>query len=89
MSQLVLGLTPGPGQPAGLESFLHPVAEELIILAAGVSGVTVAVFPELQVVHTIVIQFTTDMPAGDKLFSAIGANGEYPGRFRYFSCVWH
>jgi len=77
--QLVLGSTPGPGQPADLESFLHPIAEELSNLAGGVSGVTVAAFSEPEVVRAFVIQFTTDMPAGDKLINAIGANGEYPG----------
>ena len=87
VSQLILGNTPGPGQPADLESFLHPIAEELNSLAAGVSGVTVAGFPEPQVVHAFVVQFTTDMPGGDKLLNAVGCNGEYAGRFRTFAGV--
>jgi len=87
VSQLILGITPGPGQPADLESFLHPIAEELSTLARGVGGVAVAGFPEPQVLHAFVIQFTTDMPAGDKLINAIGGNGEYPGRFRSFAGV--
>ena len=50
---------------------------------------TVAGFSELQVVQAFVLQFTTDMPAGDKLLNAIGANGEHPVRFRDFAGVWH
>jgi len=51
VSQMILGITPGPGQPADLESYLHPIAEQLNALAAGVSGMSVAGFPEPQVVH--------------------------------------
>jgi len=87
VSQLILGITPGPGQPAELDSFLHPLAEELNDLAAGVSGVTVAGFSEPQVLRALVVQFSGDMPAGDKLLNAIGGNGEYPGRFRIFAGV--
>ena len=87
VSQMILGITPGPGQPADLESFLHPIAEQLNALAAGVSGMTVAGFPEPLVVPAYVLQFTTDMPAGDKVLNAIGGNGEKPGRFRIFSGV--
>ena len=89
VSQLILGVTPGPGQPADLESFLHPIAEELNELASGVSGVTVAGIREPQTVHTFVVQFTTDMPGGDKLLKAVGSNGEYAGRFRIFAGVKH
>jgi len=41
---MILGITPGPNQPADLESFLQLNAEELNDLAAGVSFVTVAGF---------------------------------------------
>jgi len=85
VSHLILAITPGPGQPADLESFLHPIAEELNALAAGVSGISVTGFAEPQVVHELVVQFTTDIPAGDKLLDAIGGSGEYPGRFLMFS----
>lgn len=35
----------------------------------------------------LVVQFTTDMPAGDKLLNAVGHNGERPGRFTDFAGV--
>jgi len=89
VSPLIPGITPGPGQPADLELFFHQIAEELNALATGVAGVTVAGYEELQVVCAFVTQFTTDMPAGDKLVSAIGGNGENRGRFRIFSGVRH
>lgn len=89
VSQIVLGITPGSRQPVDLASFLHPIADELNTLAAGVRGVSVVGCTEPQVVHAFVIQITTDMPAGDKLINAIGGNGESPGRFRLFSGVWH
>jgi len=44
VSQIIGGITPGPGQPVDSEAFLHPIAEELDVLAAGVGGVTVAGF---------------------------------------------
>lgn len=87
VSQVILGTAPGPGQPADSESFLHPIAKELDALAAGVSGVTVAGYPEPQVVSALVVQFTTDMPAGGKLLNAVGHNGERPGRFTDFAGV--
>ena len=87
VSQLIPGITPGPGQAADLKSFLHPVAEELKLLAAGVSGTTVAGFSKPQVLRALVVHFTGDMPACDKLLNAIGGTGEYPGRFRLFAGV--
>jgi len=87
VSQLILGTTPGPGQRSDLESFFHPIAEELNALAAGVAVVTVAGYEEPQVVCAFFIQFTTEMPAGDKLVNAIEGNGDNPGRFRIFSGV--
>jgi len=86
-SQLILGITPGPGQLADLDFFLHPIAEEQNLLAAGESGVAVEWFPPPQVAHTFVVQFTTDIPGGDKLLNAIGCNGECARRFRTFAGV--
>lgn len=51
-------------------------------MAARVAGVTVAGFEEPQSIHAFVVQFMTDVPAGDKLLNAVGGNVEYPGRFR-------
>jgi len=68
----------------GVDSFLHPISKELNELAAGVFGVTVAGFPDPQVVHAFVVQFTTDMPAGDKLLKALSSNGECGRRFPRF-----
>jgi len=87
VSQLILGITPRPGQPADLNLLLHPIAEELNGLAAGVSSVTVAGFTDPQVVHAFFVRITTDMPGGDKLLKAIGSNGEYGGRFRILAGV--
>jgi len=39
--QLILVVTPGPMQPVDLESFLHPMAEELNDLAKGVPGLII------------------------------------------------
>jgi len=89
VSQSIVGITPGPGQSVDSESFLHHTAEELDVLAAGVGGVTVAGFSKPEVVQAFVLQFPTDMPAGDKLVNAIGGNGEHPGRFRDFARVLH
>ena len=79
---MILGITPGPNQPADLESFLQLNAEELNDLAAGVSFVTVAGFLEPQVVHAYMVQFKTDMPAGNKLLNAICGSSENSVRFR-------
>lgn len=87
MSQFVEGITPGPRQRADLESFFHPIAEELNILAEGVSGVTVAGFEQPQVVRGLDVQFTTDMPGEDKMLKAVGHHGELLGKFRVFGRV--
>ena len=82
--QIILAVTPGPRQPANLESFLHPIAEELKELARGISGVKIAGRDGESQVHAYVLQFTTDMPKGDKLLSAKGHNAFCLGRFRMF-----
>lgn len=84
-SQVIVGITSNPAQPADMESFLHPIANELNALAAGVSGLEVAGYPDPQVMFAFVVQFTTDMPAGDKLLNAVGTNGERPGKLRDFA----
>jgi len=53
--QFIVGITCGPGQPVDLESFLHPIAEGLDVLGAGVSGVSVTGFSEPQVGKAVVL----------------------------------
>ena len=87
IAQFILAVTPGPRQPADLESFLHPIAEELDQLAQGISGVKVAGRETTSVLRAFVLQFTTDMPGGDKLLNAKGCGSIHPGRFRVFMGV--
>ena len=54
VSQLIVGITPGPSQPADLDSFFHPIAEDLNAFAAGVSGIAVAGYDEPQLVPGVV-----------------------------------
>jgi len=84
IAQIILAVTPGPRQPVDLESFLHPIAEELNTLAQGISGVKVAGRDGTSVLQAFVIQFTSDMPGGDKLLNAKGCGSIHPGRFRDF-----
>jgi len=39
------------------------------------------------VLRAFVLQFTTDMPGGDKLLNAKGCGSIHPGRFRDFMGV--
>jgi len=87
IAQFVLAVTPGPRQPADLESFLHPITEELDKLAQGISGVKVAGRDTTSVLRAFVLQFPTDMPGGDKLLNAKGCGSIHPGRFRDFMGV--
>jgi len=47
--QLLVAVTPGPKQPVDLESFLHPIMDELNELAKGIPGPRVAglTFPQV------------------------------------------
>jgi len=84
VSQRVLCVTPGPNAPADLQSFLHPIAAQLDELAAGIGGVTVACSDRTQVLRAYVLQFTTDMPGGDRMLKAKGHNARRPDRCRHF-----
>jgi len=86
-SQRVLAITPGPNAPADLESFLHPIAAQLDELAAGIGGVSVAGSDRTHVLRAYVLQFTSDMPGGDKLLNAKGHNARCPNRNRPFEGV--
>jgi len=87
VSQRVLCVTPGPNAPADLESFLHPIAAQLDVLAAGIGGVTVACSDWTQVLRAYVLQYTSDMPGGDKMLNAKGHNARRPNRCRPFKGV--
>lgn len=82
-------MTPGPRQPKDWESFLYPIAEELNSLAAGVSGVEEARSPTTPVLQAFILQFTTDMPAGDELLNTTCHNGARPNSYRDFTGVFH
>lgn len=86
--QILVTVTPGPKQPRDLESFLHPLAEELDLLARGIPGVRVYGSTESHTLRGLVLQVTTDMLAGDKLFNAVGHNGHQPNQFRAFHGVF-
>lgn len=88
VNQLLVGLSPGPKQPADLESFFHPLAERLNTLAIGVPGVKVAGTPGEHTLRGYALHISTDMPGGDKMMNATGHNGHQPNRFRAFSGVY-
>lgn len=87
--QILLTVTPGPKQPADLESFLEPIADQLNQLAAGLDGVYNAGSTQFRKLRAFQHQWTTDMPGGDKLGNATGHNGFKPNRFRDFHGVLH
>ena len=87
IAQFVLAVTAGPHQPADLDSFLHPIAEESDKLAQEISGVKVAGRDTTSVLRAFVLQFTTEMTGGDKLLNAKGCRSIHPGRFRDFTGV--
>lgn len=88
-SQWISCIAPGPSQPVDIESFLHPLWEELNQLSEGISGVIFPGVPGQVVLRTKLLQVTTDMPAGNKLLSTTGSNGMTPNRFRDFHGVLH
>jgi len=87
-SQLLLTVTPGPMEPKDLDSILHPIMEELNILADGISGLNLHGSDAAHVLRVFLLQVTTDMPAGDKLINANGSNGMSPSRFRPLLGRW-
>jgi len=73
-SQTLLTVTPGPREPKDLVSFLHPIMEELNILANGISGLKVHGSDAVHLLRVFLLQVTTDVPAGDKLINANVSN---------------
>lgn len=88
VNKLLLCVTPGPKQLADLESFLHPLAEELHSLATGAPIVSVPRAQRKEVFRAYTLHKCTDMPAGDKIMNATSHNGHQPNRFRAFSGVY-
>jgi len=86
--QLLMAVTPGPKQPVNLESFPHPIAEELNELAKGVPGLIVPGSTTPQVLTAAVLNFTTDQPGGDKLAQFKGINSDIYNRLRLFKGVY-
>jgi hypothetical protein len=81
LSNLIcVGVIPGPKSPKNLSSFLWPLIEELLELAAGTpcidtrNGVIFALRAHL-------IAIFGDIPAITKFLEFIGHNGRYPCRF--------
>jgi len=72
--QLLVAVTPGPKQPVDLESFLHPIIDQLNELAKSIPGLRVARLTSPQVVRAGVLNFMTDQPGGDKLYNAKNMN---------------
>lgn len=78
-------ITPGPGEPIDLDSFLRPLLVELHSLAAGVAGVSIYEGEEHgHTLRAFCVQVTTDMPAGQKVTHMTGHAGYTPNRFRTF-----
>jgi len=86
--QLLLVVNPGPRQPVDLESFFHPIAEELNELAKGVPGLIVPNSTTPVVVRAGVLNFTTYQPAGDNLYQCTGASSYFYDRLRLLQGVY-
>ena len=77
---LCVGVIPGPKSPKHLSSFLWPLIEELLELAAG----TPAVDSRNAVVFALrahLMSVFGDIPAITKFLEFVGHNGRYPCRF--------
>jgi len=85
---LLLVVTPGPRQPADLESLLHPIAAELSELAKGFPGLIVANLPFPVVFRAGVLNITSDQPGGDQLCQLTGVSSYIYNRFRLFYGIY-
>lgn len=77
---ICVGVIPGPKSPKNLSSFLWPLIEELLELAAG----TPAVDARNAVVFALrahLLSVFGDIPAISKFLEFVGHNGRYPCRF--------
>ena len=80
--QLLLAVTPGPKKRVDLDSFLHPIVEELNQLARGIPGLRVPNVPTTQVLSAGVLKFTMDKPGCDKLTRFKGVKSLVYNRLR-------
>lgn len=77
---ICVGVIPGPKSPKNLASFLWPLIEELLELAAG----TKAVDARDGIIFSLrahLLSIFGDIPAVTKFLDFIGHNGRYPCRF--------
>ena len=77
-------VTPGPGKPADLDSFLAPLMAELNALAADVPGMYINGKGGTHMRRGFCVQITTDLPAGQKITHMTGHPGFTPNRFWTF-----
>jgi len=71
-TQIIQAVTPGPRKPVGLEYCLHPNSAEFDLLEKANIGVKVMGSDGTSVLRAFVLQFTFDIPGGDKLLNAKG-----------------
>jgi len=83
VSQIIPCVTQELKQPADLESFLHPIIEELYELAHGIPGDKIAGMAGEHTIRAFLMQSTADMRAID-IINAKRHNGRTPGRDRNF-----
>ncbi|KAB5588019.1 Transposase family Tnp2 protein [Ceratobasidium theobromae] len=84
---LCVGLIPGPKSPKNLGSFLIPLVEELVELAAG----TPAVDYLKGVVFSLrahILDGFGDIPALSKMLELVGHNGRFPCRLCLIEAIW-
>lgn len=77
---ICVGVIPGPKAPKNMSSYLWPLIEELLELAAGVTTVDILT-QKLFSLRAHLIAAFGDIPAITKLLEFIGHNGRYPCRF--------
>jgi len=80
-------ITPGPGEPVDLDSFLMPLMAELNSLAEGVEGVRVHGQLDTIKLRAVLLRLSTDMVGGDKITHMTGHSGRVPGCSRIFHGV--
>jgi hypothetical protein len=75
-----LGIIPGPKKPIDMDSFLRPLVEEMVQLAAGVTAFDSISHSAFVLCAYIIVVFG-DIPAVSLLMRMKGHNGQVPCRF--------